>query len=182
MFGYVLEIEEEKLFSQDLNVLFLDYLSEFRVILYLSPSDYSVFHSRLTLIKMLKKTLASKLSLWDEFVLKEFELIDDLLLRYPFYTTTWNYCKYFLLITKLEENSLNFKETLNKELNKSLENLFFKQNCTQFYLVENESLIKRYINLAETIATLFKLDNREHFMYVEKLSQNFIQFLNKFVL
>jgi hypothetical protein len=115
-----------------------------------------------------------------EFVSSEFELIDELLLRYPFYVTTWNYCKYLLIFTKESDLAMNLS-TLNNELSKSVENLFFKE-VKELHLLENESLVKRYICLSRIIADLFKKHNREHAGNVEKLAQNFMQFLNKFIL
>ena len=179
LFSYFVETKQTNLFSIDLDVLLLNYLNEFKTILYLSPSDYSVFHSRFALIDLLRQRLEFNTKQWKEFILKEFELIDDLLLRYPFYVTTWNYCKYFLLIVKLDEEDL---ERLNKELNINLENLFFRQNFKVFYLHEKTNLHKRYIDLAAKIAVLFNLDKRENSENVERLSQNFAQFLNKFIL
>jgi hypothetical protein len=187
LFWHVLDYERTmkiNLLSMDLNVLFLNYLNEFRTILYLSPSDYSVFHSRLILVTLLKQTFTSKMQI-QEFVSSEFELIDDLLLRYPFYVTTWNYCKYFLIFIKESDLAMNvatLNKSLNNELSKSIETLFFKEDVKDSYLLENESLIKRYICLSRIIADLFKKHNREHAGNVEKLSQNFIQFLNKFIL
>jgi len=182
LFCHVLEYERNmkiNLLNTDLNLLLLNYLNEFKTILYLSPSDYSVFHSRLFLVTLLKQTFASNMQL-REFVSSEFELIDDLLLRYPFYVTTWNYCKYLLIFTKESDLAMNLS-TLNNELSKSVENLFFKE-VKELHLLENESLVKRYICLSRIIADLFKKHNREHAGNVEKLAQNFMQFLNKFIL
>ncbi len=179
LFSYVFETKQTNSFRIDLDLFLLNYLNEFKAILYLSPSDYSVFHSRFTLINLLRQRLEFNSKQWKEFILKEFELIDDLLLRYPIYATTWNYCKYFILIIKLVEEDL---ENLNKELNINLENLFFRQNFKEFFLYEKSNLHKRYIDLAAKISTLFSLEKRENNENVERLSQNFTQFLNKFIL
>ena len=76
-------------------------------LLYVNPSDFCVFHSRLNLISVLARHDKMELFInkdeqqgWHRFLFNEFELSDDLLIRYPEFTTVWNYRKYLYMFLK----------------------------------------------------------------------------------
>ena len=158
------------------------YLDEFKQLVYAAPSDYCVFHTRLHLLSLLNQT-----ELTDTVLCAELELIDDLLIRYPYYETAWNYCKYFLLFVTTSRLNLNLKEdlcaNLNEQLKKSIENRFFKLDVKPFLLEfnTNADFKHRLARLAEITASLYKLDKHEHAEAVEKYSRKFLSFLNKFL-
>ncbi len=107
-------------------------------LLYVNPSDFCVFHSRLNLIGILAKH--DKLELFlnrDEqkdslrFLFNELELSDDLLIRYPEYTTVWNYRKYLYMFLK-SSFFVNFAENGLPMLLNELDESFLKNINSKF--------------------------------------------------
>ncbi len=177
LFVYLFELNHQEKYD-----IYLKYLNEFKTLLYLSPSDYCVYHTRLHLIGLLHQMPEVK-SAFGEIILSELELIDDLLIRYPYYMTTWNYCKYFLLFIKTNTTQTHIDTSnLNEYFNKSIETLFFKFDVKNFLLKNStRNFNERLIEVAKCVKLLYKLDRNEHILEIERFSEQFLKFLNKFI-
>lgn len=171
-------------------------VSQFEQVLFTNPSDFCVFNSRLQLVKriLLDKSLVSSRQ---RLIIDEIALIDDLLLRYAVYSTTWNYSKYFFLFLKEYVGSFNdFNDIENHEceLNKR-----FLMNVKSFFPQLNEAevvfekkieltsplkvLIQRQLEVARSILMLYKKLNG-NYLEVEKIAkfeENYVKFFEKFL-
>ncbi len=174
-----------------------DTVNNLSTILYMNPSDFSIFHSRLNIIGLLDKHEKLEYFLEKEtkqtrrrFLLNEFQLSDDLLIRYPEYTTVWNYRKYMYIFLK----SSNFFDFLNNEilelvneLNESFlkninSNYKTKNNVNSSDLVvsqlDNSSWLQVLIDRDFVISSLVSGDTE-----IESNNQTkFCYFLKKFIL
>jgi hypothetical protein len=198
---YLLETQNntDLLNSTNLHSIYINYLHEFKDILYKNPSDFCVFNSRLNLLRLLfefRKNYDFILNLISE----EFELVDDLILRFAHYTTVWNYFKYFLLFIKsnlkcfylvFNNQSLNILvSSLNLKLNENIQLLFLNAINNKDYLISDSNmgeissidvLVKRQITVGKNIRLLYEQENNENLENINKNCNNFIQFLNKFI-
>lgn len=198
---YLLEIQKKNylLNSTNLHEIYMNYLNEFKDILYKNPSDFCVFHSRLNLLRLLFEFRKN-----DDFLFKliseELELVDDLILRFANFQTVWNYSKYFLLFIKsnlkcfrlvFNNHSISILISgLNLKLNDNIQLLFFKiiNNKDYFILNSNveetcliDALVKRQVSIGKNLSSLYQLENNENLLNINKNSDNFIQFSNKFI-
>ena len=149
--------------------------------IYLNPSDNCVFHTRLNLITRLNSD--NKLFYLYEsnnnedfslFVSNELEIFDDLLIRYSSLSTVWNYRKYFLLFLsglKHLKCNISFNDSNNLIVDKlnNKQDIFvsIKPNESDWF----NALIQREISICEDVTALN-----------EKLRENFLNFLNKFII
>ena len=171
---------------------------DFEKILYLNPSDNCIFHFRLNFINIcFKKAFNSYLNDYNiiiDFLFNEIEVIDNLLIRYPDYTTTWTFMRYFyLFIFKIEKNILNLNHkrillNLEKINLKLIQNLDKNLNLNYFLNEINNNeikniLLKRHCFISEKISKdyLLNYSNDKH-LFIQKNYQNFLNYKNKFIL
>lgn len=169
-------------------------VSQFEQVLFTNPSDFCVFNSRLQLVKTILLDKSSVLSR-QRLIIDEIALIDDLLLRYAVYSTTWNYSKYFFLF--LNEFMASFKD-LNEIENHECElNKRFLMNVKSFFprLNEEEVVIEKKIGLtsplkvlkqrqlevARSVLVLYKLNENNYLEKIAKFEENFVKFFEKFL-
>lgn len=119
-----------------------DVVSQLGIMLYINPSDYCIFHTRLNLIRnlgMQDKTGAfhnreseSSQGLLASISL-ELELSEDLMIRYAEYTTVWNYRKYLYIYFDSMKSLIKTNEFM-----KIVDNLnkMFLKNINAKYLVQ----------------------------------------------
>lgn len=156
----------------NLDPLMRKVLINLEALLYVNPSDFCLFHTRLNLISVLDRYDKLNLFLIEEkyhvdnqqlifkFLLKEIELSDDLLVRYPEYVTVWNYRKYLYIVTKFKtraiENGVSF-DLINAKFLKNLYSRYLLQgseiSVETDYSVNNwfTSLLERDLELCNIL-------------------------------
>lgn len=167
-------IQESLLKENEIIAVFKYFFNKLEDYIYLNPSDNCIFHTRLNVVHSLS-ALNKLCYLFDEFTLflsHELELFDDLLVRYPHLSTSWNYKRYlFLFLAKNKQFSLKSNDFDLKNLN---EKIMEKLNLTEKSLnssITNENWLRVLIDRELIIARLLasKCVN----------SENFIKFINK---
>lgn len=166
--------------------------SGFVNVLFMNPSDNCVFHSRLQLIKSIVQTGSIQQLLVDEF-----KLIDELIVRFPNYSTVWNYSKYFLIFVRQEQLIQKCSLTidilsavLNESLKKNIGLVFFKLNESEVnslldfditgLLDTFDYLVKRQLFISKILLKLLTSDNE--FSNIESLQRSFTCFIEKFLI
>lgn len=148
--------------------------------LYLNPSDYCLFHTRLNLIIRLNdQNKLVYLNEFKTFIEHEFDLIDDFTVRYSHLSTIWNYRKYLVLylvnIKHFKSNctDINWNE-LNRKLNEKIEELKIGEKIDLDFSETacEKLLLKRELDILNYFKVNIKSENCE----------NSIKFLNKFLL
>jgi hypothetical protein len=170
--------------------------NKLEAILFQNPSDFSLLHTRLNLIKIVF-TYSAKPNY--ALLLNEFCLIEDLLIHYPQFCTTWNYYKYFLLFIKslmndnkfvegfsreFQENSKNLDENVNKSikscyLNTSLD--FLSSFDAEKNILYN-FFINRCMRFSAFLLELCKLNQIDSIDKIEHYSLKFNEFLSIFLI
>lgn len=178
---------------------FYNYLkTKFTDVLYMNPSDFCFFNSRLNLIRTIYSNYDCVL------IADELKIIDELLIRFSAYMTVWNYAKYFLIFLKQtcsekipsSSNIVNvhdFFRRINQHFNTTIKTVHFKTNKTfeesanyeQF--VSNREfitiIIRRQIEVSEFIFKICKQEQMHNEMSkIENLSISFNDYLKKFLL
>lgn len=173
----------------------LDYtVNKFVNVLFLNPSDYCVFHSRLNLLKLIFDCETLNREQFERLVINEIKLIDEILLRFAVYSTVWNYSRYFFLL--LQKPIRKFDpcldvDSLSKELSsdfvKQVKNVFFRLNDSEINLdkinIDNhvfDYLIKREISIADFILKLYRT-KEEEFSKIQQHHSNYLKFIERFL-
>lgn len=194
---------QKNLDNFDLNSLIKRMLLEFERLLYINPSDFCLFHTRLNLVKILtrldrlhlfinrdfKKTILTK-DVFFLFLSQEYRLFDDLLVRYPEYSTIWNYRKYFLFyILEFKQNNhmiqcegnIDF-DLLNNELELNFQNKYPTSTCLKNECDQNwiDTLIKRE-NFISCLFIQTIEDDSISGAKAKRYSSDFVKYLSKFV-
>ena len=155
----------------DFDSLIRKVLINLEALLYVNPSDFCLFHTRLNLIAVLDKYNKLKLFLIDEkcsssisvnenqqlffkFLLKEFELSDDLLVRYPEYVTVWNYRKYLYFFAK-KFTTVSATESFSFDL---MNEKFLKNFCAKYLFQDTGISIESKFNMNDWFNSCLKRD------------------------
>jgi hypothetical protein len=173
----------------------------------LNPSDFSILHTRLNTVKI---AINSEINLPASFLLDEIRLNEELIVRYPHYSTAWNYSKYFLMILESSGESSGSLRTqiqnlvnsngmrlLNESLAGNLKSVYFKAAVelidSRVKIISDETplgstsvdlvgfLKRRNVFLAKLVRDLCESCGHESLTAVNQCSQSFDQFLDKFV-
>jgi hypothetical protein len=175
-------------------------------LLYENPSDFCVFHFRLHLFKLFYLNTSDNTerssSFFQKIIFDEIALTEDLLLRYANYSTVWNYLKYFLIFSKqllkVSDSSKNSDAEILRQSWSQLKESFstnsdavfsnqpgFNEQINQMFASSNDeifkNLIKRELIIGETVATLFKSNNRDSWEIVHFFFEKFAQFIHRFI-
>lgn len=164
--------------------------NKLKTAVYMNPSDFSVLHSRLNLLRMI---LAENLSC--QLLLDELSMTEELLVRYSQFSTVWHYARYTLLIISSCSESTNWDQVLiefessRNELDKRL-NIAI-ESVNGFVLSNIQSESTRITNKKDFIAySVLRMDRlKRSFEEFESIGLDtrtsavkLGQFLNKFVL
>ena len=198
MWGHLLEQTPAFQTKIGLCSLLAEFLAELKDSLYVNPSDYCLFHTRLNLIKLLSdhqmlecflSNQFQKEDVFYRFVFNELELVEDLLARYASYTSVWNYCKYFILYLEARQPVRMEPDLFNLYVRETDE--AFEKNLRCSYLTDEnfsllysaplsnqncyDALFEREIRVARLIEKTSKHESK-----TQKNVDNFAKFLNKF--
>lgn len=164
----------DKNFFSTLNLINLNYRLE--SMLYKNPSDNCVFHFKM---EYFFKYFLKLFSLDFKTILNEINLILDLILRFPYFSTSWNYGKYFLRSIKPFLSDFN----TNKELLNNLLSLIgptisilYPKHKASFEFEENSTIIDLMINISDLCCFL----NEDKLNSINLYSKSFNQFIKKF--
>lgn len=155
----------------------IDQNERLETLLYKNPSDNCVFHFRL---EYLFKYFLKINPLNFEKILNEISLIIDLILRFPQFSTTWNYGKYFLHYIKpflidfkhTEQLVDNLKNIINEKIQ-----IIYPKNSLEIDLTYNHSLKDLIIRFSILCYLLNENNNQNS---IQKYSKNFSQFIKIF--
>ena len=167
---------------------YMSLLDRFQKLAFLMPSDNCLFHARLNLII----TICSKAqdaTLFDRTIVpNELLFLDDLLVRYPFYLTFWNYRKYFLLLVKRHSNLDLLELDLDKMRTNLSESLAFQTDTVKpefdHGVVDGDLfrfLYDRDKRLAKYISETYEGLAHERLEDIKAYALKYEQFLEKFV-
>ena len=172
---------------------------ELETLLFLNPSDFSVLHTRLNLIKLILKLIKSP----KNFLTAQLKLNEELLIRYPQISSVWNYCKYFFLILKSSDKDLSSKmidefysckrsTELDQALNVNLKLVYFQveeeeisklKTLISSHFEKNffKLMLSRNVGLSLIIKNLCQISKHEQVLLIETYSRDYVSFLNKFL-
>ena len=196
---------QKNLIDLDLDILIKKIILDFERLLYINPGDFCLFHTRLNLIKMLTrlnrlqlfinkdlelKELSSEI--FFQFVFQEYELFDDLLVRYSEYSSIWNYRKYFffyILEFKPNQEMIQYEKNIDFDsMNNKLKTNFLNKYPNCIYLQNlnfdknelNDTWINRIKEREFFISSIFE-NIVESDSKVKKYSFDFYKYLEMFV-
>ena len=182
------------LLNHFLNLDLIQKILKDKDIIYENPSDFSVLHSRLHLIDLLIKN-TKDIKIKYDVLINELELCDDLVLRYSFYSTIWNYRKYFLTLMNKYINQIDIK-TISNDINNSnfklaeisqalfskiVDNQAFHDLTISFDSNFSDSIVNRELKLCDLIIFLYESNQFDKSSLVKNYSISYLKFIQKFI-
>ncbi|CAF0710925.1 unnamed protein product [Brachionus calyciflorus] len=166
-FNWIVEYFYSLNILSDFPNILINLLEKFGSLVYRNPSDNCVFHARLNIFKVL--FFKFKIKEIENLIVNELKQNLDLIMRFPNFITTWNYCKYFLLLILKVPQTLNnlvkeietFRDDLANRLpilypsfiSKDIQNL--SQDSIRDFFIDFSGLVARFSeNSNETILAI----------------------------
>lgn len=164
-----------------------DLFKRYTSLIYLNPSDNCIFHSRLHLIHLIVDESNHRDLIDDAFVQRELILFDDLLVRYPFYMTIWNYRKYFFLFLRATNEKRSFRVNIaemNVKLGESIDALYRISEIDDLKESDDrlENLLNRELKLSKLVEKLnMQNQTTTQIDLIQQHANKYEIFFNKFI-